>query len=124
MWWLLAFVSAALLGCYDSAKKISLKNNAVIPVLFLNTVLSALIFSPFLFSSGFGGWAVQKYILAKSAAELRILSNRQPFVSRKDRAFRGLHFFFKSDDNIFFLLRNLLIMDSGHQIHLLPHKFS
>ena len=50
MWWLLAFVSAALLGCYDSAKKISLKDNAVIPVLFLNTVLSALIFSPFLFA--------------------------------------------------------------------------
>ncbi len=70
MWWLLAFVSAALLGCYDSAKKISLKDNAVIPVLFLNTVLSALIFSPFLFATGFGGWAVQKYILLKSALVL------------------------------------------------------
>ena len=70
MWWLLAFVSAALLGCYDSAKKISLKGNAVIPVLFLNTVLSALIFSPFLFATGFGGWEVQKYILLKSALVL------------------------------------------------------
>ena len=70
MWWLLAFVSAALLGCYDSAKKFSLSGNAVIPVLFLNTVLSALIFSPFLFSSGFGGWEVQKYILLKSALVL------------------------------------------------------
>ena len=70
MWWLLAFVSAALLGCYDSAKKISLKGNAVIPVLLLNTALSALIFSPFLFATGFGGWAVQKYILLKSALVL------------------------------------------------------
>ena len=70
MWWLLAFVSAALLGCYDSAKKVSLAGNAVIPVLFLNTVLSAAIFSPFLFSTGFGGWAVQKYILLKSALVL------------------------------------------------------
>ena len=70
MWWLLAFVSAALLGCYDSAKKVSLGGNAVIPVLFLNTVLSALIFSPFLFTSGFGGWEVQKYILLKSALVL------------------------------------------------------
>ena len=70
MWWLLAFASAALLGCYDSAKKISLKGNAVIPVLFLNTALSALIFSPFLFSTGFGGWEVQKYILLKSALVL------------------------------------------------------
>ena len=70
MWWLLAFVSAALLGCYDSAKKVSLGGNAVIPVLFLNTVLSALIFSPFLFTTGFGGWAIQKYILLKSALVL------------------------------------------------------
>jgi drug/metabolite transporter (DMT)-like permease len=70
MWWLLAFVSAALLGCYDSAKKVSLRGNAVIPVLFLNTVLSAAIFSPFLFSTGFGGWAVQKFILLKSALVL------------------------------------------------------
>ena len=70
MWWLLAFVSAALLGCYDSAKKVSLGGNAVIPVLFLNTVLSALIFSPFLFTTGFGGWEVQKYILLKSALVL------------------------------------------------------
>ena len=70
MWWLLAFVSAALLGCYDSAKKVSLRGNAVIPVLFLNTVLSAAIFSPFLFATGFGGWAVQKYILLKSALVL------------------------------------------------------
>ena len=70
MWWLLAFVSAALLRCYDSAKKISLMCNAVIPVRFLNTVLSALIFSPFLFATGFGGWEVQKYILLKSALVL------------------------------------------------------
>ena len=70
MWWLLAFVSAALLGCYDSSKKISLKDNAVIPVLFLNTVFSALIFSPGLFTTGFGGWEVQKYILLKSALVL------------------------------------------------------
>ena len=70
MWWLLAFVSAALLGCYDSAKKVSLAGNAVIPVFFLNIVLSAAIFSPFLFVTGFGGWAVQKYILLKSALVL------------------------------------------------------
>ncbi len=69
-WWLLAFCSAALLGGYDSFKKISLKDNAVVPVLLLNTVLSALIFSPFLFTTGWGGWAVQKYILLKSALVL------------------------------------------------------
>ena len=69
-WWLLAFCSAALLGGYDSFKKISLKDNAVVPVLLLNTVLSALIFSPFLFATGWGGWSVQKFILLKSALVL------------------------------------------------------
>ena len=70
MWWTLAFLSAALLGGYDSFKKISLKDNPVIPVLFLNTLLSAAIFSPFLFSTGFGGWGIQRYILLKSVLVL------------------------------------------------------
>ena len=70
MWWLLAFASAAFLGGYDSFKKFSLKDNAVIPVLFLNTVFCALIFSPGLFRTGFGSWAVQQYIVAKSALVL------------------------------------------------------
>lgn len=69
-WWLLAFGSAALLGGYDSFKKISLKDNAVIPVLFLNTLLCSIIFSPFLFSTGWGSWDIQKYILLKSVIVL------------------------------------------------------
>ena len=44
MWLFLAFLSAALLGFYDVFKKQSLKDNAVIPVLFLNTLFSSLIF--------------------------------------------------------------------------------
>lgn len=51
MWLALAFLSATLLGFYDTAKKAALKDNAVIPVLFLNTVFSTLIFSPFIISS-------------------------------------------------------------------------
>lgn len=37
MWLVLAFLSAALLGFYDSFKKKALEGNAVFPVLFLNT---------------------------------------------------------------------------------------
>ena len=48
MWLLLAFVSATLLGFYDSSKKASLKGNAVLPVLLINTVFSTILFSPFL----------------------------------------------------------------------------
>ena len=47
MWLLLAFLSATLLGFYDVFKKQSLKDNAVLPVLFLNTLFSSLIFLPF-----------------------------------------------------------------------------
>ena len=56
MWLVLAFVSATLLGFYDTSKKASLRGNAVLPVLFLNTVFSTLIFSPFLldYIGGFG----------------------------------------------------------------------
>ena len=76
-------ISAALLGCYDSLKKKALSGNAVIPILFLNTLFCSLIFLPFvvlsstthvLDSSVFyapqGGWAVQKYILLKSCIVL------------------------------------------------------
>ncbi|MDH6534854.1 DMT family transporter [Parabacteroides sp. 52] len=53
MWVALAFLSAFLLGCYDVNKKVSLTNNAVIPVLFLNTLISSLILLPFVCLSFF-----------------------------------------------------------------------
>ena len=56
MWLILAFVSATMLGFYDTSKKASLKENAVLPVLLLNTIFSTIIFSPFLvdYIGGFG----------------------------------------------------------------------
>ena len=54
MWALLAFMSAALLGCYDFFKKVSLKDNSVIAVLFLNTLFSTLLFMPFIVLSRAG----------------------------------------------------------------------
>lgn len=54
MWIILAFVSAALLGFYDVFKKFSLRENAVIPVLFLNTLFCSLIFIPLIISSRIG----------------------------------------------------------------------
>lgn len=47
MWVFLAFVSAFFLGFYDIAKKKSLNGNAVLSVLFFNTIFGALIFLPF-----------------------------------------------------------------------------
>ena len=83
MWLVWAFASAALLGFYDVFKKKSLKDNAVIPVLFLNTLVCSLIFLPFIVFSACGwldagsmfhvpqaGWEAQKYILLKSCIVL------------------------------------------------------
>jgi drug/metabolite transporter (DMT)-like permease len=70
MWILYAFLSAALLGCYDVCKKHSLRGNAVIPVLFLNTLFCSLIFLPLALSAPFGGWEVQRYIILKACIVL------------------------------------------------------
>lgn len=51
MWLILAFVSAALLGLYDVAKKQAVKSNAVPMVLLLNTLFSSLLFLPVIISS-------------------------------------------------------------------------
>lgn len=80
MWLFLAFLSAVLLGFYDVFKKQSLRDNAVLPVLFLNTLFSSLIFLPFvllsvqlpglfedtIFYVPSAGWDTHKYIVLKS----------------------------------------------------------
>ena len=80
MWSILAFLSSVLLGFYDVFKKQSLTDNAVIPVLFINTFISSLLFLPFILLSKVqpetlmntlffippAGWEIQKYIILKS----------------------------------------------------------
>lgn len=83
MWLICGFISAALLGCYDVCKKHALKGNAVITVLFFNTLFCSLIFLPLVVASAAGwmsedallyvpvqGWAVQKYVVLKSCIVL------------------------------------------------------
>ena len=53
MWISLAFLSAFFIGCYDIAKKQSVNNNAVIPVLFLNTLFCSCMLLPLLLISKF-----------------------------------------------------------------------
>ena len=53
MWLLLALISALFLGVYDVFKKISLKGNAVIPVLLTSICFSSLFLLPFLLLSIF-----------------------------------------------------------------------
>lgn len=83
MWLILAFCSAALLGLYDVSKKKALLNNAVLPVLFFNTVICSLIFIPFIVLSSTTNvldgtvfyveqstWAEHKYIILKACIVL------------------------------------------------------
>ena len=84
VWLMLAFLSAALLGFYDVFKKQSLRENAVLPVLFLNTLFCSLIFLPFIVLSAWkpealeggifyipsAGWEVHRYIVLKSVIVL------------------------------------------------------
>lgn len=53
MWVLLGVLSAFLLGIYDIFKKVSLQNNAVLPVLFFSTLTSAILFLPLVLISHF-----------------------------------------------------------------------
>ena len=90
-WLILAFMSATLLGCYDTTllgcydtiKKVALHENAVIPVLFFNTLFSSLIFLPFIvlsqttesldgsiFYVASGGWEAHKYVVLKAVLVL------------------------------------------------------
>lgn len=79
----MAFLSAALLGFYDVCKKKALSGNAVLPVLFFNTLICSLLFLPFIILSSFtnvldgtqmfvpsAGWECHKYIVLKSVIVL------------------------------------------------------
>ncbi|MBR2352360.1 MAG: EamA family transporter [Alistipes sp.] len=71
MWVSLAFLSALLLGLYDVAKKRSLRDNAVLPVLWLNTLFSTIIFAPSLIASLSGSDMLDGTMLATSEGTLR-----------------------------------------------------
>jgi len=79
MWLTLGFISALFLGFYDLTKKTSLRDNAVLPVLLLNTFFASLMLLPAVVASSAGalqmgdmlyvpwnGWDSQRYILLKS----------------------------------------------------------
>lgn len=83
MWLAFAFLSSLLLGFYDAFKKEALLSNAVLPVLFLNTLFCSIIFFPMILLSAktnildntilyvpTAGWDVHKYILLKSCIVL------------------------------------------------------
>lgn len=82
MWIVLAFISAALLGFYDASKKSSLRDNAVIPVLFLNTLFCAALLAPFivLSHSGHITSASEFYVAPLSASQHRLILLKSAIV--------------------------------------------
>lgn len=73
MWITLALVSAFCLGFYDIMKKLSVKDNDVLTVLFLNTLFGAILMSPVLLmhssgeASGITGTAHGQFLIAAKA---------------------------------------------------------
>lgn len=53
MWIVVIFIAAVFLGLYDVFQKISLRGNALMPVLFFSIVTSAVVLTPFLLLSRF-----------------------------------------------------------------------
>ena len=80
MWLSLAFLSALLLGIYDTCKKAALNGNAVIPVLLLNTFFCSLLFLPLILVSHFSPHTLRDTILYVPPADFQT----------------HLHIFFKS----------------------------
>lgn len=81
MWILLAICSALLLGIYDVFKKISLKENAVIPVLSASIFISFLFFLPVL---GLSAWRPE------TAKELHIFVPEIPWETHLLILFKSL----------------------------------
>ncbi len=71
MWVILSFTSAALLGLYDAAKKQALADNAVLPVLLLNTLFSTLIFLPAILAAEWNLEWFEGSLLASEPGSLR-----------------------------------------------------
>jgi len=78
MWVYLGIVSAAFLGMYDVSKKHALRENAVLPVLFLSTVFGAAVMLPLVLLSAAGNGplsATNFYVPAISlAGHLHVLA--------------------------------------------------
>lgn len=71
MWLLLGVLSAVLLGSYDVSKKVSVHNNAVIPVLLVSILISSLILLPFLIVSRVSPSLIEDSIFFVPQVDLR-----------------------------------------------------
>ena len=69
MWVVLSLVSAFLLGFYDIFKKQTVIGNAIIPVLFYSTMISSLIFLPFILLSHFKPYIFEGEFMQKLIIE-------------------------------------------------------
>lgn len=71
MWLLLGVLSAVLLGTYEVSKKVSVHNNAVIPVLLVSILISSVILLPFLVVSRVSPSLIEDSIFYVPRVDLR-----------------------------------------------------
>lgn len=85
-WVLLSLISAFLLGFYDIFKKRTVVGNAIIPVLFYSTLISGLIFLPFIITSHFcpdwyaGGFWKQFYVESLSSHQHLLIFGKTSLI--------------------------------------------
>lgn len=72
MWLILSIASAFFLGVYDVYKKLGLTRNAVIPVLFLNTIFCSLFFMPLLLLSRYAPDAMRNSVFNVPSVDAHI----------------------------------------------------
>jgi bacterial/archaeal transporter family protein len=68
MWVFLGLISCFFLGFYDISKKVSLKDNAVFPVLFFASATGGLLFVPFILLSHFEVLTANSYFYVPSVS--------------------------------------------------------
>lgn len=71
MWLILVIFSALSLGIYDVFQKISLRDNAMMPVLYLSIIGSAVLFTPVFFLSKFAPSLIQGTIFYVPSVDFR-----------------------------------------------------
>lgn len=92
----LAFISAIFLELYDILKRVSLKDNAMLPILLLNTIFSTIIFLSFLVdylgdSSWFSGTILAPIPFNRTTQILKVFHCDVIFFKERNTGRNGFH---------------------------------
>jgi bacterial/archaeal transporter family protein len=88
-WILLSLLSAVFLGVYDLLKKVSVRDNAVVPVLFFSTIAGVVVWLPFIVWSHYSSATIPSPLLRVD--EIRKQMRWRLFWSKNPKLWRHLN---------------------------------